>query len=451
MVVIRHLILILFIFICVFYVYEDPQNLHLTNNNNFSEEEEYNIDSNYFDDFKTIKISTPIKDNKTIFSINWLPDAEEILKEGTSAVLKYMRDKKEAYTVKSGDNIIDILDLMNINKESINEIIYRNPNGKKLNNIRVGEKIEFIWKHIEDGLKIRKIRKKINKNKYLIVDFEKKEEVAIYEKEFELEKNIQKVYGSIDNSFYASAIGFGLSPRQINQIVDIFKWKIDLNSKIRKGDFFAIEYEEEVLFNEVVGKGDINAVYLNINNNDYYAIKFSDGNFYDQEGKNLEKAFNRYPVDDPRITSSYSLTRMHPILKIRRPHYGVDFGGYAGKPIKSTGDGRVIFSGRNGGYGLMVKIEHNNGYETYYAHLSKLKAKRFQKVKRGEIIGYMGNTGASTGTHLHYELKINNRAVNPMKIDIPTKESVSNMEEFNKVLNKFKVDFQVIMEKEKTE
>jgi murein DD-endopeptidase MepM/ murein hydrolase activator NlpD len=205
------------------------------------------------------------------------------------------------------------------------------------------------------------------------------------------------------------------------QLSDIFAWDIDFTTDLRDGDTFKIVVEALYLDGEFKKYGDILAAEFVNNGETYRAYRFEHNGkagYYDEEGKSLRKAFLKAPLSFRRISSGFSLGRFHPILKIYRPHHGLDYAAPAGTPVSAMGDGTVIFAGKKGQYGNLVIIRHPNGYKTYYGHLSKFgkDIKKGTKVEQGQIIGYVGSTGLATGPHLHYELRIRNRPVNPVTV-----------------------------------
>lgn len=442
----RHLIVVFFVLMCSIFLYDDYADYSLSES--YGKKDGSYINSNVFGNKEYIgrtKINEEYNDNIITTTFGTLPNIESVLTYGERAFYNAMSVEKTTYRVRSGDTIISILKRNGLDGGTINKIIYELDKDKKFAKLRVGEEIEIGYKL--DNLVF--LAKKIANNKFLVLS-EGDSGFVMEEKVFEIKKQTILSSGTIDSSLYNTAIDMGLSPRQIKQVVDIFKWKFDVSSQVRKGDFFIIEYDVEKIFDEVIGYGKINAILFKTKNKDYYAIRYKGSNnesYYNLEGESLEKVFNRYPVKNPRITSSFSLSRLHPILKIRRPHKGTDFGGHRGTPIMTTGDGVVTFAGRNGGYGNFIRIKHGNGYETSYAHLHRIKVKRGESVKRGQVIGEMGSTGRSTGNHLHFELKINGRVVNPMRVDLPDAPYVGDQKEFKNIAKKYKLNFEVLEKK----
>jgi murein DD-endopeptidase MepM/ murein hydrolase activator NlpD len=219
-----------------------------------------------------------------------------------------------------------------------------------------------------------------------------------------------------------------LPPKERIQLVyalaEIYEYKLDFTREIQPGDSYRLVYEREarpdgsargrrILASEIVNAGRT-----------YSGVWFNDTDvrgYYDPEGRPLRAGFSRYPVDFPRITSNFSTSRYHPVLGINRAHLGTDFGASHGTPVQSTADGTVVFAGKSGGYGNLVRIRHMSGYETRYAHLSRFGAgiRTGAKVRQKQVIGYVGATGLATAPHLHYELRKEGRAINVRTASLP--------------------------------
>lgn len=244
----------------------------------------------------------------------------------------------------------------------------------------------------------------------------------------------QKVTGVIASSLFATGLKAGLSESLIHKLMSIFEWQIDFNTDIRSGDQFAVIYEEKFLEGKRIGTGPVLAATFILSGNPHHAIRHTDSagiaRYFSPDGISIEGKFLRTPVRNSRITSSYSLRRFHPILKTWRPHRGLDFVGRKGDSVLSTADGKVVFVGRKGDYGKTVIIKHGGRYKTLYAHLSKYgKSVRIGRwVQQGQIIGYVGSTGLSTSPHLHYELWLNGKRTNPLKLKLPRAASVHKNE-----------------------
>jgi murein DD-endopeptidase MepM/ murein hydrolase activator NlpD len=212
-------------------------------------------------------------------------------------------------------------------------------------------------------------------------------------------------------------------------ISDIFAWDIDFTSDLRNEDTFRVIVEGLYLDGEFRKYGDILCVEFVNNGKTYQAYRFEyEGktDYYDSEGKTLRRAYLKAPLSFRRISSTFSNGRFHPILKRYRPHHGLDYAAPAGTPVSAIGSGTVVFSGIKGDYGKFVIIKHPNGYKSYYGHLSKIE-KNIRigvRVEQGQIIGYVGATGLATGPHLHYELRINDKPVNPLTVNLPRGKSI---------------------------
>ncbi len=231
---------------------------------------------------------------------------------------------------------------------------------------------------------------------------------------------------------------------------DIFAWEIDFNSEIRKGDSIILLYESIIPFEENQKEipGDI--VYVKFKG-EYFRVKEGflfeekEGRFYyNGKGESLKKGFLKSPLPFTRITSKFSYRRVHPILKKRRPHYGIDYGAPVGTPVKVIADGYVKYTGWKGGYGNYIRIRHANGYETGYGHLKKIRKGIYKgrRVRQGEIIGWVGMTGITTGPHLHFEILKNGKFMNFLRIKSPPKKVLSGkkLEEFkNRILEVEKI------------
>ena len=241
----------------------------------------------------------------------------------------------------------------------------------------------------------------------------------------DLEPRTMQTSGTINHSLFAATDAAGLHESIAIQLADIFSSEIDFNRDIRNGDRFAVVYEANYADGEFVEVGRVIAAEFTNQGRNYRAVYFEDSNgrggYYGPDGKNVRKAFLRSPLAFSRITSRYSNSRFHPVLREWRSHRGIDYGAPTGTPVRATADGWVTFTGRKGGYGNLVALRHANGYGTRYAHLSQFAkgVRRGDRVTQGQIIGYVGKTGLATGPHLHYEFLVNGAQRNPIKLAIP--------------------------------
>ncbi len=254
------------------------------------------------------------------------------------------------------------------------------------------------------------------------------------------EKRILHIGGTIKDNLISS-IGEGRENLMLAlKLTDIFAWDIDFTTDLRKDDEFRIVVVGMYRDGKFRKYGDILSAEFVNNGEKYFAYRYShDGktDYYDADGRSLRKAFLKAPLSFRRISSRFSNRRFQPILKIWRPHHGVDYAAPTGTPVSASGDGKVLFAGRDGGYGNLIILRHRNGWKTYYGHLSRFARgiRKGERVSQGELIGYVGATGLATGPHLHYEMRIHNRPVNPLSVKIPHGESVPEtlMADFRRV------------------
>lgn len=271
---------------------------------------------------------------------------------------------------------------------------------------------------------------------FYVFSFNDSANITTYRKE--IRKLIRYSSGTIANSLWEAMVGTGIHPSLPFALSEIFAWTVDFFG-IQKGDSYKVIYEELFIDNRSLGAGRIYGAQFTWAGKTITAIPFTqDGkeSYYDEEGNSLRKAFLKAPLRYSRISSRYSSSRLHPILRIRRPHYGVDYAAPVGTPVQSVGDGRVTFAGIEGASGRIVRITHNSVYSTAYLHLSRFGEgiRAGATVKQGDIIGYVGSTGLSTGPHLDFRFYKNGSPVDPLTVEAPPVEPVSeeNLERFEK-------------------
>lgn len=319
-----------------------------------------------------------------------------------------------SYTVTRGDKLRDVLEQSGISASFSKALERKFP---QLASLQTGQ--QFQWGLDADG--------DLEYMHWLVSEkeeqrFERKEKNRFTVRKIE-KKGVWKqdvVKGTIDGNFVASMKNVGLSARQIQQLASGLQWQISTN-KLKKGDRFAILVKREYINGKVTDLGNVEALHIISGNKSYYAIQAENGRYYSRHGETLGKGFARYPLQfTPRISSSFNPRRIHPISKRLRPHKGVDFAVPTGTPIIAPADGvveHVAYQAK--GAGRYIKIRHGGQYTTVYMHLSKPLVKIGQSVKKGERIALSGNTGGSTGAHLHYEFHINGNPVNPMTVKLP--------------------------------
>ncbi|MCP5152339.1 MAG: peptidoglycan DD-metalloendopeptidase family protein [Ectothiorhodospiraceae bacterium] len=240
-----------------------------------------------------------------------------------------------------------------------------------------------------------------------------------------LERRLSTVAGTVESSLFEAGLSAGLTDRLVMELVEIFAWDVDFALDIRVGDSFTVVHEELLKDGEKVRDGAVLAAEFVNRGRALRAVRYEDPSglvrYYTPEGESLRKAFLRTPVKFSRISSRFTLARMHPVLHRFRAHKGVDYAAPRGTPVKATGDGKVAFVGRKGGYGKTVVLQHGSAYTTLYGHLSRFARglRQGDRVTQGDLIGYVGSTGLATGPHLHYEFRVRGVHRDPLTVKLP--------------------------------
>ena len=350
------------------------------------------------------------------------------------------------YIIKEGDNyesVINNLDIPNSEKKLFLKSVANNKNIKVL---RLNQKILF---NID--------RKNNTKIISFVIEIDKKKEI-VFKRSLDkenfisniIEKNLEKVItfkeGIIKNSLYNTAIEIGIKPNTIIEFARLYGFQVDFQRDIWKNDSFQIIYEE--FKNEegsIIETGNIIYANLNTQNEDLQLYKFiyekNKIDYFDENGKSMRKTLMKTPINGARLSSSFG-KRKHPILGFTKMHTGTDFAAPMGTPIMASGDGLVVRAKWCGGGGNCVKIKHNSVYQTVYAHMSKFGRgiKRGVRVKQGQIIGYVGSTGLSTGPHLHYEVIENGKKINSQKLKLPSGKILKGNQRKLFEVDKIKID-----------
>ncbi|MCD6566317.1 MAG: peptidoglycan DD-metalloendopeptidase family protein [Bacteroidales bacterium] len=287
----------------------------------------------------------------------------------------------------------------------------------------------------------------LNRTRYVVYEhtptdyivFDLGDSINVYKETKQIIAEQKTASGIISVSLWNTINEESLNLVLVNDLSEIFAWSIDFFG-LQKGDSFKIVYEEQYVDSTSIGISKIYAAWFNHMGEDFFAIPFVQNNsesYFDINGNSLRKAFLKAPLRFSRISSRFSNSRLHPILKIRRPHHGVDYAAPVGTPVHAIGDGKIIKTGYFGGAGRMVKIRHNSVYTTAYMHLSRYGkgVKSGKYVKQGDIIGYVGSSGLSTGPHLDFRFYKYGTPIDPLKVKAPPVEPVSeeNREDYEKV------------------
>ena len=350
------------------------------------------------------------------------------------------------YSSKPGDNFQVIVEKLNINNKEKNKILSSIKKEKTLKVLRINQK--FLFKL--DNLSPDKVTEfKIETDKKNEILFTRTSKNETFNSKV-IKKNFKKklVYKEtlISTSLYNNALQIGISPNIIIEFARLYGFQIDFQRDIWKNDSFQIIYEEFVNEDKkIVDTGNIIFANLNLQNMDYQLYKYEYDkdkiDYFDENGKSVKKTLMKTPINGARLSSSYG-KRKHPILGYTKMHLGTDFAAPKGTPIMASGDGKVTKAGWCGGGGNCVKIKHNTTYQTVYAHMSKFGRgiKKGARVKQGQIIGYVGSTGLSTGPHLHYEVIENGKKINSQKLKLPSGKILKGDERKKFEVNKIKID-----------
>jgi murein DD-endopeptidase MepM/ murein hydrolase activator NlpD len=329
-------------------------------------------------------------------------------------------------TVKKGETLYDIFKKYKLDIADLLKLKEASADIHRLKELDPGQKYKIV---VDDDKSINSFVYWIDDDSILHIT-RTGSEFCAEKKSVEYEKKILQIAGKIKGNLISS-IGEGRENLMLAfQLSDILAWDIDFTTDLRDEDVFKIVVEGLFLDGKFKKYGNIlSAEFIN-NGEIYRAYRFGrdgEANYYDAEGKSLRKSFLKAPLNFRRISSTFSERRLHPILKIRRPHHGLDYAAPVGTPVSAVGDGTILFAGYRGQYGNLVVIRHKKNWKTYYGHLSKIgrDIRRGKKVQQGQVVGYVGSTGLATGPHLHYELRVHNRPVNPLKVKIPRGRSVS--------------------------
>ena len=359
---------------------------------------------------------------------SWLkkPEAVSEKKENSSQAVKETLPEQPPETVASyeiGEGDIPAEIFSQYGKWDANAAEALLEAGKEvydLSNLKTGKEIRF---YFNGEVEAKRLEYERDTERMIIAErngdnFNVREEKINYAVSEEIAR------GTISNFFYADALEAGLAEPTVLEIGDIFSFGIDFTTEIRQGDEFVVVYEKRVRDGQRGPDGKILAAKFVNEGTAHYAYYFADGDtggYYDGEGRVLERQFLKAPLSYRRISSGFTGARYHPITRTVSAHYQVDYAAPAGTPVVSTARGTIISAGWEGGWGNMIRVRHDNGYATQYGHLSGF-AKGIRggvNVAQGQLIGFVGSTGWSTGAHLDYGIRLNGAPVNPLKLDLP--------------------------------
>ena len=336
----------------------------------------------------------------------------------------------KSVVVANGDTLSTVFAKVGLSPSVMHAVLSSSKEAKQFSRLNIGQTLEF---ELTEQGDLASLRSKLNRLETLAL--EKTSSGYAFKKE-QIKPEVDTVYthGEIDSSLFLAAKRAGLSHNLTMDLANVFGYDIDFALDIRKGDSFEVIYEQKTVEGKPVGTGNILAARFTNRGKTYSAVRYTnkDGatSYYNADGTSMRKAFIRTPVDFARISSRFSNGRKHPILNKIRAHKGVDYAAPHGTPIKSAGDGKVLLAGRKGGYGNTVIIQHGQRYRTLYAHMQGFAkgVRNGSTVKQGQIIGYIGTTGLSTGPHLHYEFQVDGVHVDPLGLKLPMADPIAQNE-----------------------
>ena len=328
--------------------------------------------------------------------------------------------KQTIIKIKSGHSLSAIFKKHKFSHQDLYRIMQKGKISKALRNLQPGRTLEI--ESNEQG-QLYSLSYQVNRLQSINV-IRANDDFDIQTVNKAVDKRINFSEGLIKSSLFEAGKQSGLSDALVMEMAGIFGWDIDFALDIRQGDKFSILYEEQFIEGKKYQTGTILAAEFTNQGKTFKAIRFTDKsgrtNYYTPEGLSMRKTFLRSPVDFRRISSRFG-KRKHPVLNRMRLHKGVDYAARRGTPIQSSGDGKVIFKGRKGGYGRVVIVQHGSRYKTLYAHMNGFKRgiRVGKYVKQGQTIGFVGSSGRATGPHLHYEFRVNGAHRNPLTVKLP--------------------------------
>lgn len=377
-------------------------------------------------------------------------EAQAVTAQNESVAPKFYEDRLEvergssvALTFKkAGLNFQDVHDAVRVSKEFVN-----------LNQIGRGAKFVFSWRD-EARTDLARIVYEKSPVETIVMDRSGPDMWQAARSVSDIETRTETFAGTVEASLWESADKAGMDPNLIGALAEIFAWQVDFAREVRSGDRWRLTVEKKFVNGQFYQWGNILAAEYQNQGETYTGVRFPQtgerGSYYFPDGSSLKRMFLKSPLKISRITSPFNNRRFHPIYKRTQPHNGVDYGAPTGTPVMSVGNGTVDFVGRMGAAGKMVRIRHNGTYQTAYCHLSGYakNLKKGMRVDQGQIVGYVGSTGAATGPHLHFAFYEGGRFVDPLGKKFPSADPVSSsdMSQFSQVVaaaSKFLPDWQL--------
>jgi len=357
-----------------------------------------------------------------------LPEAPVIQALLEDNPLQEASGREQTLKVRSGESLSALFQRNGLSRTDLHHIMQLGDDVSSLARIRPGDKIQVK----DDGQgNVQALSRHLDSDRILHVNRENGQFKAETET-LPLQRRVTYASAEINRSLYQDARAQGLSTNLIMNLAGIFQWDIDFVLDIRKGDRFVIIYEELYRDGEKVRDGDILAAEIVNRGNQIQAVSYTkpngDRDFYTPQGDSMRRTFLRAPLEYIRISSHFNPNRRHPTLNRIRAHQGTDYAAPTGTPIRAAGDGRITYRGRRGGYGKTVQVRHGERYETLYAHMSRYASGHSvgSRVRQGDVIGYVGQTGLATGPHLHYEFLVDGVHRNPVTVDFPAADPIDD-------------------------
>ncbi|HEX9445510.1 MAG TPA: peptidoglycan DD-metalloendopeptidase family protein [Candidatus Binatia bacterium] len=349
--------------------------------------------------------------------------------------------KRIGYKIQAGDTLTSVLVRYGVSLQDRKLWLQSIQKHLPLTAFRPGKDVQLYLtqppasSRAQQGQKNKEMLKaiEVEQNEESILTWEKGTRGIVFSKrEKPADVELKTAGGVVESTLFADGARVGLNPTLLSQLADMFSWELDFDKEIHKGDTFKVVYEQRsrpggkaaptfrILAAELINSGQR-----------YFAMYFEKekgkGDYYDLDGRTLARAFLRFPLNFIEITSTFSNSRLHPVLGIDRPHTGVDFAARRGTPVRAVADGKILFAGlRKGGYGRLIEVEHDSVYSSRYAHLQKvaLGIRNGVAVKKGQVIGFVGSTGLTTGPHLHFEIYQNHQYVDPLTFESPAEYQI---------------------------
>lgn len=343
------------------------------------------------------------------------------------------------YSIKKDSTLFETLLPLGLSPQDIHALVKAAKPHRDLSRIRPGIRFQA-YNHLTPALTPTRLKFRLSALDFLELEKNDLGEWDARPTKKKVDIEIVTFKGRVMSSLWSSAEAAQMDPSLIAELTEIFAWQIDFSREVRSSDRWRLSVEKKIADGEFVGWGRILAAeYINAGTEHKAALFVHDGEekgYYAPDGSNMRRMFLKSPIRFARISSRFQRRRFHPVLKRNRPHLGVDYAAATGTPIRAVGDGSLIVIGRRGGAGNMIKIRHNSVYQTAYMHLSRFAKglRRGSRVKQGQIIGYVGSTGLSTGPHLHFEFFKHGRYMDPLKVKFPSADPVpeSLMAQFEK-------------------